>query len=104
MFSVLWDLVDRSHSPDRTDFPSIIDESDVSLSRSVALADAHVSEAPQEFLPRVGSDPVPQRQTHAVITLSVSLQTQQTLKHTLSRDSSIKNYKSITLPHVLPNP
>lgn len=39
------DLVDGSHSPDGADFPDVVDESDVSLGGSVALADAHVPEA-----------------------------------------------------------
>ncbi len=69
------DLVDGSHSPDGADFPDVVDESDVSLGGSVALTDAHVPEAPQEFLPRLRSDAVPQSQTHTVITVTLALHT-----------------------------
>lgn len=83
--SALWDLVDGGHSPDGTDFPSVVDESDVSLSCSVALTDVHVPEAPQEFLPRIRSDPVSQSQTHTVIAVIVSLQTDSRRSETRSQ-------------------
>ncbi len=69
------DLVYGSHSPDGADFPGVVDESDVSLGGSVAFTDAHVPEAPQEFLPRLRAYAVPQSQTHTVITVTLALHT-----------------------------
>lgn len=65
--------MDGSHSPDGSGFPAVVDESDVSLGGSVALADVNVPEALKEFLPRLRSDAVPQSQTHSVITVTLAL-------------------------------
>lgn len=59
---------------DGSDFPNVVDEADVSLCGSVTFTDPNVPKPLQEVGPGVGSDPVPQGQSHFVVSVVVPLQ------------------------------
>lgn len=67
-------LVKKMLLADSTDLANVVDKSDVSFCCSVAFTDTDVSEPLQEISPGVRPDPVPHRQSHFMVSVSVTLQ------------------------------